>query len=283
MINRTRAILLVVGLAFLAGCGGGDRKPERKMPDSTAVAGTRQEVGSGYAVIDIPNPGRITGMVKMKGKPSGLTDFEIPPDAAACATASKNNRLQSGAGGGIGSAVIYLDHVQRGKAFSSAEIAVDQRGCQYTPHVVAVPIGGTVVFTNSDDVMHNVRVENSSNDSVLLNRSQQIRGKRDSLKVMVPGPLPVGCDYHPWMNAYVFGVDNPYYAVTASDGSFSIEGIPPGTYTIRLWLNGTRIIPRKDNQGRIVRYGYSDPYTREKQIEVKAGAATGVEFEIAPQ
>jgi hypothetical protein len=165
-------------------------------------------------------------------------------------------------------------------ALPAEDLTIDQRGCQYSPHVVVAPLGSTVAFVNSDDIAHNVRVQSGATDSMMLNRAQPVRGRRDTMRVETTGPASVGCDYHPWMNAYVFGVDNPYYALTAPDGTFTIAGIPPGTYTLRLWLNGAGFQARTDNQGKVIRYAFADPYTREQTVKVEPDGTARVGFAI---
>jgi hypothetical protein len=162
-------------------------------------------------------------------------------------------------------------------------LQMDQQNCQYTPHVVAAPVGSVVTFLNSDPVMHNVRVEDAATDKIVLNRAQPRQGASDTMEVKQPGPFRVGCDYHSWMNAYIFGVENPYYAVTGEDGSFTIGDLPPGNYTVKMWFNGIRTIPRRDNQGKLVRYSFSDPNIQQKEITVTAGGHTEVVFQLTPE
>ncbi len=84
------------------------------------------------------------------------------------------------------------------------------------------------------------------------------------------------------MNAYVFGVASPYAAVTDVDGGFQIDRIPPGAYTLRLWVSGFTTTPRRDNQGRTVGYGFGPDHLQEKQVTVKAGEPLTVDFEVSP-
>lgn len=274
--------IILLSMIFVA-CGDGERESRGGSGDAdSSAAPGRGSSGGEYRVIEVRDGGKITGRVALDGKPPKLSDFEIVANKDICGSASKNNRLELGPDGAIAYAVVYLEGVTEGKpmpAIAEGALTIDQRGCQYTPHLVAAPIGSTVAFTNSDDIAHNVRVEDSA-DAVLMNKAQPSRGARDVMKVEKRGPLSVGCDYHPWMNAYVFGVDNPYYAVTSSDGRFTIDGIPPGKYTVKMWLNGIEATPRKDNQGRLIRYYFAEPILQQRDVVVGAGGSEEVEFVV---
>lgn len=271
---------LVLALALaLASCGGDGRGGAEKTPEGAGA----DTVSAGYRAVTVEHGGSITGRVTLDGAIPRLADFTIG-DAAACSQAAKNNRAEIGPGKGIGSAVVYLEGVNEGKGMpplSADQLTIDQRGCQYLPHLLAAPVGSTVTFVNSDEIAHNVRVQDAATDSMMLNRAQPVRGRRDSMLVAKTGPASVGCDYHPWMNAYVFGVDNPYYAVTGPDGAFAIGDIPPGTYKLKLWLNGVAAEARTDNNGRIIRYAFGEPYVREKMVEIGKDQKIEVAFGIA--
>ena len=284
MKGRTGHRLLLLAALVAVGCGNPDREPQTppRVPAGDTSSPPSQAALANYRVVDVANGGVIAGRVTIAGPAPRLPDFAIASDAAACASASRNNRLET-ADGGIGGAVVYLEGVASGKpmpTLSAADLTIDQRGCQYVPHVLAAPIGATVTFINSDDVPHNVRVESLASDSMLMNRAQPSRGNRDPFPVRAIGPVSVGCDYHPWMSAYVFGVDNPYYAVTSPDGAFSIDGGPPGSYRLKVWVNGVDATPRNDNQGKVIRYAFDAPHVAAKQVEVVAGGTAKADFRI---
>jgi Carboxypeptidase regulatory-like domain len=99
------------------------------------------------------------------------------------------------------------------------------------PHVVGIQVGQTLDIVNGDDTLHNIHAVPMINGE--FNKPQQFKGFRNThvfnaKEVMVP----FKCDVHKWMNAYVGVLDHPFYAVSGKDGSFTLEGLPPGTYTI---------------------------------------------------
>lgn len=274
-------ILLAVLALATAACGGGE---EEDAGMDTGATDTVASAPGEYHAMSVPNGGHITGRVMLAGEPPKLEDFTINADESVCAPASPNNRLSLGSGGGIASAVVFIEGIREGKpmpALPEDARTMDQRNCQYVPHMLAVPVGSHAIFTNGDDASHNVRVEEPGSGRVMMNQAQPVRGRRDSMMVQRAGPVSVGCDYHPWMNAYVFGVDNPYYAVTDSSGAFRLADVPPGSYTVKMWLNGFVASPRKDNQGRIIRYAYGEPYVLEQQVTVTAGGTAELAFQVS--
>jgi hypothetical protein len=101
----------------------------------------------------------------------------------------------------------------------------------YKPHVVGIQVGQTLDIVNGDDTLHNIHAVPTANGE--FNKAQQFKGFRNqhvfsTMEVMVP----FKCDVHRWMSAYVGVVDHPFFAVTGNGGTFSLEGLPPGTYTI---------------------------------------------------
>ena len=113
---------------------------------------------------------------------------------------------------------------------------LDQKGCQYRPHVVAVQVDQPLVVTNSDAFLHNVHALSIDNPAFNFGQpSKDLRG-RSVGPMKVAEVFRVKCDVHPWMGAYVHVIDHPYFAVSGEDGTFAIPaGLPDGEYTLAAW------------------------------------------------
>jgi plastocyanin len=114
----------------------------------------------------------------------------------------------------------------------AAPVVLDQKGCRYVPHVIALQQGGSVEFRNSDPTMHNIHTT-PSDGSAAVDVSQGPMGQPQTQKFAAAQTmLPVRCNNHPWMNAMINVAPNPYFAVTGVDGRFTIPNLPPGAYTL---------------------------------------------------
>lgn len=115
----------------------------------------------------------------------------------------------------------------------SDPVVIDQVGCQYTPHVIAMMEGQTLTVRNSDDTNHNIHFLPEKNQE--HNFTQPKKGMTKDLDLQVEDPFKVKCDVHPWMGAYIAVYNHPFFDVTGKEGTFEIKNVPAGTYTIEAW------------------------------------------------
>jgi plastocyanin len=144
--------------------------------------------------------------------------------------------------------VVYLEEAPQG-AFEEpapARVTMDQRNQAFVPYVLAVPVGTTVEFPNSDRVYHNVF---SLSKAKRFDLGRYARGHSKSVRFDRPGVVRVFCELHSHMNAFVLVFAHRYFATTDADGRYRIDNVPPGAYTVVAWNEGQ---PR---QSRAIRVG----------------------------
>jgi plastocyanin len=259
-----KKIWIAVGLAAaltFAGCGGGE-KTETKQAETAAPAG-------GAATPDLTNGATITGKVVFSGtKPVAKTlDMSAVP---ACMNAHKGAPPKSeevvvNDNGTLKNAFVW---VKAGLPESTVwqvpttPVELNQTGCMYQPHVIGVMVGQNLDIKNSDPTNHNIHPMPSVNQD--WNESQP-PGTPDKLQSFPRQEvmIPVKCNIHNWMRAYIGVVGNPFFAVTGDDGTYSLKGLPPGTYTIQVWQE---------------KYG-----TQEQQVTVAAKDSKTADFTITGQ
>lgn len=131
-------------------------------------------------------------------------------------------------------AVVYIAKIE-GKTFKppSEPVVMDQKNLTFIPHVMPILVGTKVNFLNSDDVLHNVF---SPDDCAgKFNLGSWPKGQEKSYVFTKPCMVTLLCNVHPEMGAYILVLETPYFAVTDKDGNYSIKGVPPGQYTLKIW------------------------------------------------
>jgi hypothetical protein len=187
--------------------------------------------------------GKISGTVKLEGTAPHMKGIDMSKDPY-CSKYHANSPAQLelvvvGKNGGLENVVLYLSQGLSADAASqksSAQPVFDQKGCMYTPHVIAMNPGEDYKVTTSDQTAHNIHPEpNPMTGNIPWNRSQPPGAQPivQSWKAEEVA-IPVKCNIHPWMHGYHVVVKGPY-AITDDSGNFTIENVPPGSYTVTSW------------------------------------------------
>jgi len=112
-------------------------------------------------------------------------------------------------------------------------VVVEQKGCMYEPHVLAVRANQPLHVVNDDPTSHNIHPTPANNRE--WNKAEPPGTSLDESFAREEIAIPVKCNVHPWMHGYVAVFKHPFFAVTGKDGSFDLSSLPPGTYTIKAW------------------------------------------------
>ena len=158
------------------------------------------------------------------------------------AVASSAGTISGQVSGVAGPSVVYVDTIS-GKTFpaSTQHPVIDQKGLVFQPHVTAVQVGTTVDFLNSDSVAHNVFWTSiGGNKKLGHNLGTWPKGEKKSFKFDSPGAVPILCNVHPEMSAYLVVVPTPYFATSDQAGNYKIENVPDGSYTVIAWHEGAK-------------------------------------------
>ncbi len=226
------ALACVFSLAlFLIACSKKEETTEQPAETTTAVQPTP---------IDQSTVGEVTGKVSFDGtKPKQHVIMMDQDPVCVKAHGGKPVYAEDDAVNGNGTLPNVFVYVKSGAekytfATPSDPAILDQKGCMYTPHVLGVMVDQTLKVVTSDPTTHNIHPMPKDNRE--WNMSQPAGAAPIEQKFARPEIMvPVKCNQHPWMRAYIGVVKNPFFAVTGEDGTFTIKGLPPGTYTVEAW------------------------------------------------
>jgi plastocyanin len=161
---------------------------------------------------------------------------------AAVTAAAHGGTIHGKVAGAKGESVVYVEAIA-GKTFPAPtqRPVIDQKGLMFTPHILVVQEGATVEFLNSDSVAHNVFWSAvGGNKKLGHNLGTWPQGEKRSFKFDNPGAVPLLCNVHPDMSAFIIVSPTPYFAKTDKTGEYKIENIPDGSYTVTAWNEGTK-------------------------------------------
>jgi plastocyanin len=231
----TTAALAGCVLGGLAGCKSNDSGKQTHAPDDGSRTGGPASPKS--APLDPATLGRVSGTIHLSGKARAPVKIDMSMDPVCSITGGDNFAEQYVVHDGkLANVYVYVKSgppaAMSATAPISTPVVMDQVGCKYVPHVIALPRGGSVEFRNSDGTMHNVHTMPTTGDQP-IDISQGPKGAPQVKQFNRPEEMmPVRCNNHPWMNAFINVSATPFFAVTDADGHFSISGLPAGTYTI---------------------------------------------------
>ena len=212
--------------------------------------------------------GGISGTIHFQGKAPALRPILMDKDPVCASKQTgtvlpEDGRVNSNAT--LPNAFVYIS---KGTGSLSGHVPANsvtltQRGCTFAPHVLGIMVGQPLQVVTEDPTAHNIHVSATKGNRD-WNVTQQpgtpsVTTKFSQSAIMVP----VHCNIHPWMEAYIGVVTNPYFAVTGDDGSFSIKNVPPGDYTLSVWT---------------ATFG-----TQERSVTVRAGESASADFTFTGQ
>lgn len=196
-----------------------------------------------FAILTLVMPfsalaGEVTGKVAFTGTAPAAATIDMNADPYCAGQHSEPVMTEEVVvnDGTLQNVFVYVKEGLEGKTFDTptAPVILDQKGCHYTPHVFGVQVNQGVEIVNSDSTLHNVH--GMPKESKEFNLGMPIQGMKLTRKFDKPEVMvKFKCDVHPWMNAYAGVLTHPFYAVTGKEGTFKLENLPAGDYTIEAW------------------------------------------------
>ena len=258
-------VLSTVGLLSLTSC-----KKDEPPAASTAPSAANPTIKATALPADEPLPqddaaapaggGSVHGVVTFKGTPPPAKP--IAPDSDPnCDGMDLVDQPVQVKDGKLANVLVRVRGELPGtpRPASTTNVIVDQNRCMYKPRVQGAVIGQPLVLMNSDATLHNVR--GMSGAKQLFNVTQPPLKTKEAMPPTDAEIVHLKCDIHPWMTAWVVMSPNAYFTTTEEDGAFSLEGVPPGTYTLEAW--------------------HESLGTQTAQVTVKEGEDTPASFEFA--
>ncbi|HEX7333900.1 MAG TPA: carboxypeptidase regulatory-like domain-containing protein [Pyrinomonadaceae bacterium] len=240
-MNKQTKVWLVISIALsllaLASACGGSKTPATNEP-TTPDAGATAYSGP---------TGTISGVVSFNGTPPAPKKIDTTADPVC---GQKNPNLMTDdtmvKDGKLANVFVYIKEgtVEGGKkvtdyawATPTTAARLDQSGCHYAPHVMGVMVNQTISITNSDATQHNIHPTPKLNQE--WNQTQSAgQGPIEKKFARAEAMIPVKCNQHPWMKAYIGVLRHPLFAVSSDAGAYEIKGVPPGKYTVVAWREG---------------------------------------------
>lgn len=221
-MKTERIVALAACLLLLAaGC--------KKQPSGTAPP-------QNYTSIDWNTAGTIEGIVHYAGTAPKPIQIDMSQDPACSLGPANYTEGYVVNNGGFANVFVYVKDGLGNRVYAapSQPVTIDQKGCRYVPHVVGVMAGQPVRFINSDPTMHNVHMMPTvaGNQAVDISQAPNQQGGDQRTFHTPELMIPVRCNNHPWMQAFINVAANPFFSVSDQSGHFVIRGLPPGTYTV---------------------------------------------------
>lgn len=255
--NVLGGLILALFVSVFSGCS---REDASLVSDSKPTPQSGEEEKH-IKPVNNQSVGTISGEVKFVGTPPAFKKILVNKDIQACGQEKFNEELMVSSGQGMRWVVAWVELVNTTMGVASIQakpVVLDQKSCQFKPHVLLVPQGGEVKILNPDGVLHNFHTESKINPPV--NLAQPGFRKEMSVKFERPEIFRIKCDAHGWMSGWIVVTQHPFYAVTDEDGKFRIDNIPVGKRLVRMW---------HETLGEF-----------SKEVEVRAGKETKIVFEL---
>ena len=184
--------------------------------------------------------GAIRGVVTYVGKPAPMRPINMEADPVCVekhgGDPSLNESLVVGENQGLANVFVQVKSglPEREYPLPKEPVILSQAGCMYHPRVFGIRPGQVLKIRNPDGTMHNVNGMPKLNKG--FNKAMSREVEESEVTFAAPEPIfPIKCDVHPWMRAYCAVMAHPFFAVTGTDGAFSIQGLPPGDYELEAW------------------------------------------------
>jgi len=229
--KRSFAICTTALAIALAGCGS----KQATETSETPAAGS----ASPAAAVDPGTAGSVSGSVTLDGTAPTLKAINMSAEPY-CQKAHSSpvvpQEVVTGDKGALANVVVYVKDGLGNYTFDTptSPVALDQKGCMYEPHVVALMAGQTLQVKNDDQTTHNIHPMPKSNQEWNTSQPPGAPAIENTFARAELG-IPVKCNVHPWMKSYIAVFKHPYFFVTTKDGSFDLKNLPPGTYTLEAW------------------------------------------------